>query len=901
MTTLHHYLRSLLMPASVALVGASARPGSLGRVVLENLLEGGFKGDLHFVNPNHRRILGKRSYASLRAIGKPVELALIAVPCAAVPGVLDDGARAGVKAAVLMSAPPGDEGEARRWQRDLVATARKRRIRLLGPHAFGVIRTDIGLNATMGAAIAHPGRLALIAQSGAVCTAMLDFATPMGIGFSTVVALGGAYDVGVGELLDALVLDPGTDGILLYVERISDARSFLSALRAAARTKPVVVLRAGRSMERGGVEPDAPQPDAVFDAAMKRAGSVRVTTYTQLFAAARILAMGKIPRRDHLAIVTNGHGPGTLAADSASDRGVPLAALAPETERALAAVLPPHVACTNPVNVRGDAPPERFAAAVAATLTDPNVDAVLALHVQRPLTGATDVARAVAGVARGSSKPVLGAWLGAIDSHEVREALEAGGIANFYTPENAVEAFSFLAAYRRNQEWLLEVPPPQPEPQPLDIVLAERIRDESGAANRTVLTEIQTQQLLAAFGLPVAPAEPADTLAEALAIARKQGYPVTLKLDAPGLSAKSPVAVVRENLRNGRMLTRAYGALLDGVHRAFRRDDFRVSVIVRKDRLLPDSRDVAIGVRTDAVFGPVITFGNSGAAALVDSDRAVLLPPLNRRLALDLISGTRAAAALRAGREDAALFEPLVRILLQVSSLVCALPWVRSLTLDPVRVAEAGTAIAGARVVIDPKRKFSRIGYRHMAIHPYPIEMVADVPLRDGTVLHVRPIRPEDAELERAFVNGLSEQTRYFRFFYRLHELTPGMLARFTQVDYDRELALVAIDDAGRGARQHEHKEAEPAFTGVARYIANPDHESAEFAVVVADAWHGRGVGRMLMERLIDCAKQRGLARLEGTVLRSNTNMLRFAEALGFVTRDDRNEPEQVTVVLDLT
>ncbi len=891
MIGLHHYLHPLLMPASVALVGATGRPGSVGRVVFENLLDGGFKGELHFVNPHHRRVLGKRCHASLHSIGKPIDLALIVVPCAAVPGVLDDGARAGVKAAILFSAPPLDEGDARRWERDLIATAKKRRIRLLGPHAFGVIRTDVGLNATMGAAVARPGRLALIAQSGAVCTAILNFATPIGIGFSTVVALGGAYDIGFGELLDALLRDPGTDGILLYVESVRDARGFLSALRAAARTKPVVVLRAGRSNELNTVDVEAPQPDAVFDAAMKRAGTVRAMTYTQLFSAARILAMGKIPRSDHLAIVTNGHGPGTLAADSASDRGVPLAVLTPETVAALTKILPAHLPCSNPLNIRGDAPPERLAAAVAATLADPNVDAVLALHVDRPLTGATDAARAVAAVARNASKPVLGAWLGAIERRNVRAALEAGGIPDFYTPENAVEAFSFLAAYRRNQAWLLEVPPSQPEPRPLDITMTERIRDEAAGANRTVLTDLQTQQLLAVFGLPVAPAQAADTLKEALAIARRLGYPVTLKLDAPGLPAKSPLPLARTNLRDGRMLTRAYGEMQHGVERAFRRKDAHAGVIVRKERRLADSHDVAIAVHTDAVFGPVITFGNSGAAALAERERIVLLPPLNYRLALDAISGTRTADSMRAGRETMPTFEPLVQILLQVSRLVCALPWVRTLTLDPVRVGDGVTAIAGARVVIDPKRKFPAMGYRHMAIHPYPMELVADVHLKDGTPLHVRPIRPADAELERAFVNGLSEQSKYFRFFYRLHELTPAMLARFTQVDYDRELALVAIDDA----------DGRSTFVGVSRYIANPDRESAEFAIVVADAWQGRGVGRVLMLRLIEYAKQRGLSRLEGAVLRSNPNMRHFTEALGFVAHDDSNEPEQVNMVLDLT
>ena len=876
-----HYLRALLMPASAALVGASSKPGSIGRIILENLLGGAFHGALYVVNPNHRRVLARRSYASLTAIGKPVELALIAVPAAAVPGVLEDGARAGVKAAVILSAPPADPDDARRWQAKLATFAAARGIRVLGPHSFGVIRTDIGLNATLGNAVAHPGRLALVAQSGAVCAAMLDFAASTGIGFSTVVALGGAMDVGFGELLDALLVDPQTDGILLYAETVGDARRFLSALRAAARTKPVVVLKAGRSMEHGVA--DAPSPDAVFDAAMKRAGTVRVKTYAQLFAAARILAMHRISRGDRLAIVTNGHGPGTLAADSAGDRGIALADLSPATEKVLAEVLPPNVVCRNPINVRGDATPARMAAAVEAALSDSQVDAVLVLHVPRPVTGATDAARAVAAVARRATKPVLGAWLGAIDRREATDALEAGGIANFYTPEHAVEAFSFLSAYRHHQEWLLEVPPPQPEPQPPDLGAVERIRTEAASADRKVLTEIETHTLLSTFGLPVAPAKSADTLAEALAAARRLGYPVTLRSDAGASVPDLPVLFVRERLRDGRMLTRAWAAMLGAA--SLRR---RAPVIVAKEHVFDASENVAIGICTDAVFGPVITFGAEcgGGGAEV----AVLLPPLNLRLARDLIRSTGRLAALPSVDTAEAATEALARILVQVSALVCAVPWVRTLALYPVRVGAGRAEIAGARVTIDARVKPAARSYGHMAIHPYPIEMVADVALPDGTRLHVRPIRPEDAEMERTFVAGMSEQTRYFRFFYQLHELTPAMLARFTQVDYDREMALVAVDETG-GA---------PAIVGVARYIMSPDQESAEFAVVVADAWHGRGVARTLMVRLVACANARGLRRLEGLVLRSNHNMLKFTEAFGFKTRENPEDPEQVSVVLEL-
>ena len=462
---MQHTLRALLMPETVALVGASERKGSLGASVLRNLLAGKFTGELFAVNPHHKRVGGLRSYASLGAIGKPIDLAVIVAPASAVPGILAEP-RARVRTAVIMASPDeSDAAVAKAWHHDVASESRRRNIRLIGPAAFGIIRTDLGLDATFGAQSARPGRLALISQSGAVCTAILDFAAPMGIGFSSVVALGGGMDVGFGELLEALLADPATDGILLYVESAGAARPFISALRAAARTKPVIVLKAGRSLDRIGADPAAPTHDAVFGAALMRAGTVRVSTYTQLLAAARILAMGRVPQGDRLAIVTNGRGPGLLAADSAARNNVALAQLSRATIESLDAVLPRDRARLNPVDVRGDATPERMAAAVAATLSDPHVDAVIALHVLRPTMTALDAARAVSGVARGSTKPVLGAWLGAIEQPDLRAVLEAGGIANFFTPENAVEAFSFLAAYRRNQEWLLEVPSPQPDPE----------------------------------------------------------------------------------------------------------------------------------------------------------------------------------------------------------------------------------------------------------------------------------------------------------------------------------------------------------------------------------------------------------------------------------------------------
>ncbi len=877
---MHHYLRPLLAPRSVALVGASQRPGSLGRIVFENLLGGEYKGTLHAVNPSHARVLAQPTYASLAAIGQPVDLAVIATPADTVPDILEGVRKGTLGAAVLMSAPlRADRTAASAWSRTVAGLARKRGIRLVGPGALGVIRTDIGLNATFCAPAALPGRLAIVAQSGAVSAAMLDFAAPLGIGFSTVITLGGGIDVGFGELLDALVVDPVTDGILLYVERIGDARTFLSALRAAARTKPVIVLKAGRSLEARRV----PARDVVFDAALMRAGTVRVGTYTQLFAAARILAHGRVPRGDRLGIVSNGRGPAILAADDACERRVSIAKLAPATLAALDAILPPASERANPVDVRGGASAVLFAEAVRVTLADPGVDAVVALHVARPAIGATDSARAVAAVARESPKPVLGAWLGAVNRREVDDALDAGGIANFFTPENAVDAFSFLAAYRRNQAWLLEVPPPQPAPELPDTGLAERLRVAAEREGRARLSTGDLWALLAAFGVAVQPHGVAETLAEAESAARRLRFPVRMMLETDDAS---PAAW--RDARTRTALARAWGEL-HTTRRGELRGRYTGRVIVLRP-VTVSAPPAAIGVATDPVFGPVIMFDDATREA--GARFALMLPPLNRRLAQDLL-GEVLAPTPRAGATAApaaAKRDALTDALIGVSTLVCALPWMRTLELRPVVVADGRAIVTGARAVIDPRRR-PQPGYRHMAIHPYPVELVGDASLADGTRLTVRPIRPEDAALERAFVQGLSDQTRYFRFFYQLHELTPAMIARFTQVDYDRELALVAI---ARDARDRE------AFVGVARYIANFDGESAEFAVVVADAWQGRGIARMLMERLLAAARRRGLVRLEGTVLRANSNMLKFTAALGFRVRDDPDDAEQVIVERDL-
>lgn len=883
-----HSLRPLLLPRAIALVGASERPGALGRIVLENALQGEFLGELHAVNPRHREVLGRKCWPTIAAIGVPIDLALVATPSQAIRGVLDDAAASGVRAAILLSdPPPGDVTQQRKWTRDIAQLAMRRGIRLVGPGAFGLVRSDIGLNASITDIPVLRGRLALVAQSGAVCTAMLDFAAPLHIGFSTVMSLGGGVDINFGELLDVLLLDGETDGILLYVESVRDARRFLSALRAAARTKPVIVLKAGRSYETT-THANAPSADAVFDSGVRRAGTVRVRTYTQLFAAARILSLGRIPRGDRLAIVANGRGPGLLAADAAAEREVRLAEFEPATVAVLDRLLPNECERSNPVDVRADSSPERLADATAAVLADANVDAVVVLHVPRPSIGPNDAARAVAEVARGASKPVLAAWLGAIDRPEAREALEAGGIAKFYTPENAVEAFSFLAAYRRHQQWLLEVPPSQPEPEAPDLVAAETVRVEAEREGRATLNDEQAARLLMAFGIGTLPSAIAQRADEAKQIARNLGYPVSLAIETSSASRAAPLR--REHLRDARAVARAHDELVLAFRQLHRRASL-VEVVVRKEPSEGSGPALSLGVCTDATFGPVIAFGASQRAALAPGERALMLPPLNRRLAADLVDSVRGRRRTTLSLDEAAT-EALLRLMLQVSTLVCALPWVVEFELDPLLPAPGESIVGGMRIAVD-QRRAGLANYAHMAIHPYPAELVAEVRARNGAVVVVRPIRPEDAALERRFVNSLSDETRYLRFFYQLHELTPAMLARFTQVDYDRELALVAVVEDPQAPER-------VSFAGVARYIENADRTSAEYAIVVHDAWQRQGVGAALMERLIAAARRKGLLRLEGTVLRENAKMLDFVASFGFKAREDPGDAEQTLTVLDL-
>jgi len=690
-----------------------------------------------------------------------------------------------------------------------------------------------------------------------------------------VISTGASADLDFGEILDYLAHDTQTRGILLYIEGIRDARRFMSALRATTRFKPVIMVKVGRH-EAGSKAVQSHTgalvgSDAVFDALVRRAGVVRVNTILQLFAAARALSSHIRPSGNRLAIVTNGGGPGVMATDLAVDLGVRMAGLSPAALAALDGALPANWSRGNPLDIIGDAAAGRYRAAVDACLADDNVDGVLVMLTPQAMTRPTEVAEAVGVAAQTSHKPGLTCWMGEAQVHAGRRLFKQAGIPYFTTPEPAVEVFSFLSAFYENQRQLMQTPGPLSQQTEPDVEGARLIVESALAQGRHLLNEVESKALLAAFRIPIASALIARSPMEAMLMAQQIGFPVVLKINSPDITHKSDVNGVRLGVSSGQAVRSAFGEMLADVQR-LRPDATLDGIVVEPMVKRAHAREVLLGMTSDPVLGPVIVFGAGGVDVEALQDRAVALPPLNRYLAHDLIGRTRVATLLGAFRNrPPADMDALENILLRLSEMVCELPWLAELDINPLLVDDRGALALDARIVIAP-RVPTADRYSHMAIHPYPVHLVTHWQLPSGHDVVIRPIRPEDAELTQDFVRSLSEETRYFRFMDAVSELSPAMLARLTQIDYTREMALLALTEI-------DGREVE---LGVARYAINPDAESCEFALVVDDAWQKQGIGHKLMDVLMDVARSVGLKTMEGEVLKANHPMLKLVEALGF-------------------
>lgn len=886
-----HYLAPLFQPRAIAVIGPSFDENSIAHIAVRNLRESRFRGPITVVSSDTSSVHGVSCVRSLSQAKGPIDLAILGTPIEEVPALLADCAAVGVRIAILPAGfvdPPEQRKEAARALRE---AARRHGIRLLGPNALGVIRPEIGLNASIAHTMPRNGSIGLLSQSGALVTAVLDWATPNGIGFSAVATVGASLDIDFGDALDYLIADPRTESIFLYIERIRDPRRFMTALRAAARMKPVLLLKAGRHPQVASAIHDLvgtlPGSDAAFDAAIRRCGVVRLYNLNQLFAAAGGLFADFRPRGNRLAIITNGGGLGFMAADRAADLEIPLADFAPATREKLTALLGERWNGGNPIDLGRIADADTYRGALQAVLDGPHVDGVLVMLSPQATTRPTHIARAVAELGKYASKPLVTCWVGEQHVRDSRDTFHKASIPSFPTPEPAVELFSHISAYYRNQKLLMQVPGPLSHLDAPDIATASRIITAALAESRSVLTETESKACLAAFGIPVAPTRVATTEDEAVELAQAIGLPVAMKIDSPDLPSKTDAGGVRLGVASLDAVRNAYRGIKEAV-RGSSPAARLLGVAIEPMVTRSNGRELAVSSTTDAVFGPLIGLGTGGRRA--GGARAHALPPLNDFLARDLMQSAPVAPLLEASSvRPGANQEALEDVLLRVSEMVCELPQIRALDIDPLLVDENGAIALDARLVLSPAGP-SEGRYEHMAIHPYPSHLLTEWVLPGGTKVTLRPIRPEDAVLTTEFVRALSSETRYQRFMNTVRELSPAMVIRLTQIDYDREMAFVATT-------QENGRETQ---IGVCRYAANPDRESCEFAVVVADAWQHRGVARRLMELLIDTARKRGFVRMDGVFLASNERMLHFVEKLGFALHTDPDDPAIKQGSLDL-
>jgi len=881
----------MFSPKSIAVFGASNRPNAVGTIVFKNLLRDGFKGGLYPINLNHTRVQRRKAYKTITDIGKPVDLAVVATPAATVPEIIHQCGQVGVHAVVILSAGFAESGDGgARLQKEIIDSARQYDIRIIGPNCLGIMRPQLGLNATFSHNIAGPGHTALVSQSGALCTAMLDWAEGHGVGFSAMVSLGDAADVDFGDVLSYLALDPQTHSILLYIEGIRNARSFMSGLRIAARMKPVVVVKSGRHEEssRVAVSHTAAMVggDDVFHAAIQRAGAVRACTIKQLFSAAELLASRDYRvQGNRLAIVTNGGGPGVMATDRLVEQELVLTPLSEHTLDSLNAQLPAHWSHANPVDILGDADAERYRHAVETCLADDNVDAVLVMLTPQAMTQSTESAEAIIEVAQKFHKPVLTCWMGNKQVSKAHALFAEHKIAHFDTPEASVEAFSYLARYHANQQLLMQVPDPLYKRSEPDVAGARLIIDEALSEGRHALSDMETMAVLKAFGIPSVAVMEAESANQALVMAESLGFPVVMKINSPDITHKSDVSGVRLNIPNAAAVRNVFNELVESARQKLPDAAIR-GVTIESMYQRAHSREIMIGVVRDPVFGPAISFGAGGTMVEIMQDSVITLPPINRFIAQRTIAATRVSKLLGNFRNMPAVnMRELENVLLRVSEMVCELPQILEMDINPMIVDDRGVLAVDARMVIAYPAG-SLKPYGHMAVHPYPRHLVTQLQMADGTNVTIRPIRPEDASIEQDFVRHLSPQSKYFRFMQALHELTPQMLVRFTQIDYDREMALIGVTE----------QDGEEVEVGVARYATNPDGKSCEFAVVISDEWHHRGFAVQLMQHLMDVARDRGLRVMQGEVMANNREMLKLAEKLGFKAKPSEEDPRLMLI-----
>jgi len=874
-----HGLNRFFDPQRIALIGVTINPNSVGGRVLANLVAGGFRGVVYPVNPDSEAVLGIQCYPDLRSLPRVPDLAVVCAPAAQVPGIIRECGEAGILGLIVMSAGFGETGEKGKAleERAKAEAARFPGMRIIGPNCLGVIVPGSKLNISFASGMPREGHVAFISQSGALCTSVLDWALEGKIGFSHLVSIGNTMDVDFGDLIDYFGEEEKVDSIILYIESITRARKFMTAARAFARSKPILAFKAGRFPESAQAATShtgaLATEDAVYDAAFRRVGLARVFDIGEIFDCAELIGRKKIPQGPRLAIVTNAGGPGVIATDALIEAKGTLARFSEETLIKLKASLPESGSVRNPVDVLGDAPPKRVEKAVEIVLQDEGVDAVLVILTPQAMTNPTATARAVGKLTEKTTKPLLGAWLGGAAMREGMQILLDSGVAAFRTPEQAVRAFMILVAYARNLKTLYETPKDMPVEFSLD---REKFREEFLRRHVTgggALSEDVSKSLIDHYGIPVARTLIAATEGPALAAARKIGYPVVLKVHSPDVTHKSDVGGVALNLENEAMVSAAFQSIMASVRRRApeaRLEGVTVQPMVDK----ADSLELILGIKKNPVFGTVILAGMGGIGVELLGEQALGFPPLNERLARLMLESLKIWPLLLGyrGRPPANL-DKLIETLIRLSYLAADYPEIAELDINPLLVTPRDVVALDARVVIDKEALGRTVEpYSHLALRPYPEKYVKCVEVKDGTKVLLRPIKPEDEPLWFEMLASCSRETIYSRFRYFFNWQSHEVAARFCYIDYDREIAIVAEITEGTKRK----------LLGVGRLIADPDHETVEYAVLIVDAWQKKELGSILTEFCMEVARHWSLKRIVAQTTAENRPMIAVFEKFGF-------------------
>ena len=884
-------LDAVFRPRSVALIGASNRPESVGHVVARNLLDGGFEGPVMPVSTTHSSVAGILAYSDVAHLPMTPDLAIICTPPQTVPGIIADLAARGTKGAVVISAGFNELGTeaGMSLERAMLDAAKSSLLRIIGPNCLGIISTAVRLNASFAPVSSPSGGVAFVAQSGAMLTTILDWAAARGIGFSHLVSLGDMTDVDFGDMLDYLALDPNTHSILLYIETITQARKFLSAARTAARLKPVIAIKAGRheaaakaaSSHTGAMA----GVDAVYDAAFRRAGILRVNDLDEIFDAVETLAQPIKLASDRLFILTNGGGLGVLATDALIDHGGNMGTLSPELSRDLNKVLPATWSHGNPIDIIGDAGPERYEAALNCLLEAPGPEAILVLNCPVAVASSVAAAQAVARVAKGGRKPVFASWLGSAERDQVHGIFADARIPAYDTPDKAIRGFSYLVGYQRGQETLMEVPPSLPEHfSPDDATARQIVLRALNEHGEGWLPESEIHAIFDCYGIPHVRSQAVAEPQQAGQLAAAWGVPVALKILSPDITHKSDAGGVALGLVGEAAVCEAAQSMQRRIARALpnaRLQGFTVQEMVRR----PDAIELIVGMATDKQFGPFLLFGRGGTAAEIINDRAITLPPLNLTLAREMMSRTRVWRRLKGYRDVApADIDAIALCLVRLSQLIADLPQIAELDINPLVADAKGVIALDARVRVENAVPDST----RFAILPYPKELEGYETIDGLGRLLLRPIRPEDAPGVEDLFSQLTPEDVRLRFFTPLRQIPPALLARLTQIDYDREMAFLLV------------RPADGKVLGASRYSADPDNISCEFAISVRSNLKGLGLGKLLMERLISYAKSRGTQRMTGEILEENERMLSLCRELGFSLTPSTGERGVICANLDL-